>query len=448
LIVAWLIGAGFVAVLGTSGCDTGPHPVRGNDGGQKDVPPYDRPTLGSGGADGGSGGSGGSGGAFAGSGGAGGGFGSGGSGGSGGRGGSGGGSGGSGGGFGGSGGGSGGSGGRVDASTDIPPPPEPAVDANATDQSSIDWPVAMERPLQPDGQFNYPSLDGKLCGSDQYALPKFTADVLVVLDRSGSMAENLGAGTKWQAASSVVKDTVTNSANLSWGLKLFPTGAMDCGISAGVEVPIAIGSGGAIRTAIDGAGPPMGTLGNGTPTTATMQAATAYLKTVTSSGPKTIVLATDGAPTCLNNNPGTRDEMRAIAAITDAATAGFKTYVIGIATAAADVGTLNKMADAGGTARAGATHYYPAGSRAELTAALETITSALIPCVFPIANRPPEPDYVTVTVDGKPLVRDLAHLQGWDYVSAGAAVQIYGMACDALKKGTALSAGIFYGCPN
>ena len=322
---------------------------------------------------------------------------------------------------------------------DRPPPPDyPPFDV-----------VSIDRTPLPDGQFHYPNLDGKLCGSDEYILPKFTADVLVVLDRSGSMGDRVGAGTatKWTDTSAAVKATVAGSTNLSWGLKLFPTGSQRCAASATVEVPVSGTSAAAVRTTIDGAGPPMGTLGEGTPTTATITAATAYLKSLTFPFPKYIVLATDGAPTCLGGNSDMRDEAQAVAAIQAAATAGFKTFVIGIGTAAADVDTLNRMAEAGGTPRAGTTKYYPAANRAELTAALDTITASLITCVFPLAHRPPDPSFVTVTVGGTPILRDLQHQQGWDYINGGAAIQIYGPSCESLKRGTVAGAGIYYGCP-
>ena len=303
--------------------------------------------------------------------------------------------------------------------------------------------VPADRPRLPDGQFHYPSLDGKLCGSDEYTLPKFKAEVLVLLDRSGSMTGKLGASTKWEDAAKVVKAAVTNSRNVSWGLKLFPTGSEACAASSTVEVPLAMGSAAAIATAVDGTGP----LGEGTPITATMKAAAAHLQSLTPSGRKHIVLVTDGAPTCRDGNPNGRDEAQAIAAIDSAAKAGFQTLVVGIATAAADVATLDKMAVAGGAPRAGTPRYYPAGSQAELSAVLDGIIASLTPCVFPLANRPLDPNYVTVTVGTTPLIRDLSHQQGWDYVNNGAAIQIYGGACDDLKKGAASGAGIFYGCP-
>ena len=298
-----------------------------------------------------------------------------------------------------------------------------------------------------DGEFIYPQLDGKLCGSDEYTLIAPTVDVLLLLDRSGSMDGAFGGGTKWAAAAAAAKATLMSSANLRWGLKLFPTGASNCGASATVEVPIAAGNAPALRMAIDGAGPPMGTLGNGTPTTLTMNAAVAYLKGLASPERKYIVLATDGAPTCLEGNGAARDEARAIAAVAAAAAAGFKTFVIGISTAAADVDVLDQMADAGGAARPGATRYYPAGSPAELMSALDAITSALVPCEFPLANRPLDPGFVAVTVDSRLIPRDPSRKEGWDYTAGGMAVQIYGAACEQLKKGTARKAGIFFGCP-
>jgi hypothetical protein len=333
----------------------------------------------------------------------------------------------------------------------VRPPPLPSPDGPRPDLAGYDVLPNPDRPPLPDGQFYYPSLDGKLCGSDEYVLPRFTADVLVVLDRSGSMGERSGGGgggaTKWDDAAAAVKATVAGSSNLSWGLKLFPTGAQRCAASSTVEVPVGGTSAAAMGSAIDRAGPPMATLGEGTPTAATVQAATAYLKSLTFPFPKYIVLATDGAPTCQGDGSDMRDDARAIAAIEAAAAAGFKTYVIGIATAATDNDTLNRMAVAGGTARPGATRYFSASNRAELTAALDTITASLITCVFPLANRPPDPGFVAVTVGGKPLPRDLSHAQGWDYLGGDTAIQVYGMACESLKRGTVQGAGIFYGCP-
>jgi uncharacterized protein with von Willebrand factor type A (vWA) domain len=51
----------------------------------------------------------------------------------------------------------------------------------------------------------------------EYLLPKFTAEVLVLLDRSGSMAGKLGASTKWDDAAAVVKSTVSSTSKSPGG---------------------------------------------------------------------------------------------------------------------------------------------------------------------------------------------------------------------------------------
>ena len=429
-----------------SGCDTGPHPVRPG-----------RPDAAAG-TDGGSGGFGGGGGSrpdAAGSGGSGG-FGSGGSGGfgsggSGGRGGT---------------GGSGGTGGQ-DAGFDAPDSgetgdtPDVAVDSpmadavDGADAPPADAPgpdVVEAHPHDatvPDGGWRYPNPDGRLCGNSKHTLGKTPAEFLIVLDRSGSMAAlTTPPRTRWDDARDAVYDAVLASQNFAWGVKLFPMGPGSCTIGPSVEVPVAFSSGPALQAAIDPAGPPGGPLGNGTPTESALRAGTAYLKTVTSMLPKYLLLVTDGAPTCLGDNPSARDEANAIAAITDAAAAGFRTFVIGIATATADIDTLNKMADAGGTARAGATHYYPASNRADLDAAIQTITRAVTNCVFPLVTKPLDPDFVGVTVGGSLIPRDLDWIEGWDYTNSGTAIEIHGSACETLKTGMTLNVGIHFGCPN
>ena len=52
-----------------------------------------------------------------------------------------------------------------------------------------------------------------------------------------------------------------------------------------------------------------------------------------------------------------------------------------------------------------------------------------------------------MTIDGQLIARDPAHAQGWDYVMNGKGVEIFGSSCTDLKKGTAQSVGVHYGCP-
>ena len=106
------------------------------------------------------------------------------------------------------------------------------------------------------------------------------------------------------------------------------------------------------------------------------------------------------------------------------------------------------MAVAGGKPRAGTPRFYPASNRADLAAALDAITFAVTTCTFPLVTRPLDPNFVSVTVGSRLLPRDPTHTEGWDYVMNGAAIEVFGSVCTELKNGTALTAGVHFGCPN
>ncbi len=93
--------------------------------------------------------------------------------------------------------------------------------------------------------------------------------------------------------------------------------------------------------------------------------------------------------------------------------------------------------------------YYPANNRAQLDAALATITLAITNCVFPLAVPPLDANFVGVTGrDGQLIPRDPAHAQDWDYVMNGKGVEIFGSACAGLKNGTARSVGVHSRLPD
>jgi hypothetical protein len=253
--------------------------------------------------------------------------------------------------------------------------------------------------------------------------------------------------TRWSDARDAVYAAVLANQNFAWGLKLFPNGPDECGLDPDVEVPVGFGSGPALEAAIEPAGPPEGALGAGTPTAAAIGAATAYLKKVTTALPKYIVLVTDGEPNCADNPLfGMSAEMIAVNTIADTAAAGFKTFVIGIGISG--IATLNEMAIAGGRPRTGEPRFYPADNRAELDAALETITRAVTTCAFPLVTRPLDPDFVSVTAGSSLIPRDPTQVEGWDYTMGGTAIEIHGSHCEALKTGKTLNVGVYFGCPN
>lgn len=286
----------------------------------------------------------------------------------------------------------------------------------------------------------------KNCGFKNYVLERKEARLLLVLDRSGSMREPIGGGMgdKWTAAIGATREVIMNTqAAVQWGLKTFP-GDIECSVTDGVAVPVA----GNNFPPIDGA---IGTTlptGTGTPTAAAVRGGTAYLKSLPDGSPRYLVLATDGMPNCMDGvSSSLPDAPGAVAAIAEAAAAGFHTFVIGVAIVGSMGNqTLNEMAVAGLEPRAGDVRYYAAASRQDLVTALDIITGTVSNCVFPLGERPPSPDDVAVFVDGVRITRDPTHMNGWDYATPGS-IQLYGMACENVKGNATPKVEIIFGCP-
>ena len=298
------------------------------------------------------------------------------------------------------------------------------------------------------GGFDAAGVDERLCGLENFMLERLPPDLLLVLDRSSSMNDSptplmpMPGVTLWTetmgALDQVVRET---QMGVNWGLYMFPTGA-NCGVAAAPEAPVAPANAEKVVMTSRMLGPVPTGLTLGTPTSAAMNSATAYLRTVTTKNPKYIVLATDGRPTC----PGFGADEAAVTAVTMAAAAGYKAYVIGIAINADAQLVLNNMAVAGGLPRNDPTNkYYPVTSRADLVTALKAITGQVSNCVFPLTKPPPVPNNVKVTVSGAKVNEDATN--GWSYTAGNMAIQFNGTACEMVKT-NAGSVQITFGCPN
>jgi hypothetical protein len=196
--------------------------------------------------------------------------------------------------------------------------------------------------------------------------------------------------------------------------------------------------------------------GGGTPTTLALQKAVAYLKATPSMNPRYLVLATDGEPNCAAGGGGTRrggggfganDDAAAIKAVGDALAAGYKTFVIGIATSGTADTTLTQMATAGGEPRMATPPYFPVSSRQDLIDALGVITGLVTDCVFHLTMPPPSPSDTAVNVGTNRVPRDPSHMNGWDYGAANKTIQFYGPACEAVKAAAGQNVQIIFGCP-
>jgi hypothetical protein len=299
-----------------------------------------------------------------------------------------------------------------------------------------------------------------LCGNTTITPDRAPVDVLIVLDRSASMyysiaedcycVASIGGGAtgplcanatncsnRWDAVSSALGQTMNAMPTLHWGIEMFSTpGAGACTVSATPQVAFGTAdSAAAVQSAIARGAP----TGN-TPTAAAIQAATAYLPTLSDGYKKAILLATDGAPNCYGGDVNNIDDMPAtLEAIAAAYALDIPVYVVGIGPS---VGNLDSMAQAGGTGS-----YYPASSPQQLFDALSAISKIVATtCTFQTPMPPPDDSKVWVYVDKQLVEEDAA--DGWAFGATSSTIVLTGNTCQNLLAGAASSVQVIFGCPD
>lgn len=303
------------------------------------------------------------------------------------------------------------------------------------------------------------------CGSAGRKTVRQPVDVLLVLDRSASMnysiadsnacycsqAEATANGygsvcrntvdckTRWNAVKDGMKATLANSQYVNWGLKFFMTpNAAECAVTPDPEVPIGADTAAKIQQQIEAADQSLST-----PTTAAINAAVAYLKTVDDGNKKFILLATDGEPNCgVSSRTGrgdinTVDVTGATTAMTAAKAAGFTAYVIGIGPSLAN---LTQLAQAGS-----GRDFFPATSPEQLAEALSSVSSIVGSCSFQASEAPPDPNNVAVYVNKQQVSR--SDDGGWKYGASEKEIILTGKYCDDIQSGADTDVQILFGCP-
>ena len=296
-----------------------------------------------------------------------------------------------------------------------------------------------------------------LCGQTNVPLQPIAPDILILLDNSASMNNDVtdhactnGCGTrsKWSQVTTGIEDVVmTTQATINWGLK-FMDADSTCGVPPGVAVDVGPGSYGAISNALALVHP----LGD-TPTQVAINSAVAYLQGRTDPNSKYILLATDGLPNCKpDGGVNADDSAGAEAAVAAARTAGFNTFVVGIATSQTTANTtLNAMAVAGGEPQPAGSGsdslYYLAGDTASLEEALMTIAANATPCSFALPAAPGGSTLaISAATSGGNVTVPKDAANGWTYAPDMKSIALKGTACASAQQGTYTSVTASYLC--
>lgn len=298
------------------------------------------------------------------------------------------------------------------------------------------------------------------CGLVPFVLDRTPSPVLLLQDRSTSMKNWVGGGvlvSRWDSVRTAVKNVLQQTeAHVAWGLHFFPNQTR-CLVSVDPDVIPGLVNAKSITAKLDAIKGDTTGLTDGTPTAKVLDAATNYFKTLTKAKDKYVVLATDGQPTCLKDNPDNDDFQNAEAAAKRTVAAGIKLAVVGISfnyEAGEEIpermAFLNRLAEMGGMARNDPINtpeikYYPANNTEQLTAAFKAIAEKVITCTFNLPKVPPSKDDVAVKLDGVKLPR--SSTEGWEYETS-TTLSVYGSYCDKIKKNEgSIDIKIIMGCP-
>ena len=325
------------------------------------------------------------------------------------------------------------------------------------------------------------------CGEAVIEIPITTPNVVLVLDKSGSMVANSWDGdadpntpdvTRWFSLYNVVDFIATqfnNSMNL--GMVLYPSKKAKseyninaCLVEATPDVPTASENGPTILASMPPAAATSSEIAGGTPARAGMITAITHLSGIQDGLPQFMVLVTDGAANCSLEAADEAERFEVYddaltQTIADAATNGIPTFVVGIdikdeVSEAKQDGNpdstntfqkLNELAVAGGVPKNDPNEqFYNSQNQIELQDALTAIAQQVLPCVIDLNPVPKYPDFVEVTVDGvaygKTQVTDCASEDGWKFVDdTYMQIQLCGQACADFQGSGSLDAQ--YKCP-
>jgi hypothetical protein len=371
---------------------------------------------------------------------------------------------------------------ELDGSTDRPAfrPLEgaPSLTPGASSPPNSNGSGAPVFGVAPSGGDRSGSFEGEACVGVTSGAEVLPAVLQVLVDTSGSMNDDVPGtdGTKWTVTRDALLDAVDTLPDIvSLGVVFYPNvpqNADPC-FDRQTAVPIELlGPLGSIhRQAIVQAFSTKRPDG-GTPTHDAYQYAASELVASQAPGRRFIVLITDGVPTfslgCVQaeDNQGggfpfgqQQQPVDAAPLVGEAALAlesGVRTFVIGAPGSEGAGESLSRMAEAGGTAKAGCSHqgpefcHFDMSSENDLAAglveSLSIIASAASICDYLVPDAPGgtvlDPDKVNLLYaepggDEQLIVQsaDASCSDGWQYADNGALIRLCPSTCDRVRRG-------------
>jgi hypothetical protein len=261
--------------------------------------------------------------------------------------------------------------------------------------------------------------------------------VVLLVDQSGSMESSYSGGTRW----SVLRDALVNEdtgviagleTSVRFGLTLFTNDREDTCPDLISETP-SLDNYEAINALYLAYGPD-----GDTPTGASIDAVVDELIQFSETGPKYIVLATDGEPdTCEQPNPN-EGQAESVAAAQRSHENGIDLFILSVGEGDISLEHLQDVANAGVGLEVdgseGNATFYEANDQEQLAAAFDDIVNIVLSCALTVDGVIPSsnPGLGVVYLDGDPISYN--DPDGWEYANPST-IRLVGASCDTVKAG-------------
>lgn len=330
------------------------------------------------------------------------------------------------------------------------------------------------------------------CGAMTLGAELKTVNVLLVIDKSGSMTDTPEGfdENKWDSLVAALDEVLNDVAPvLNLGLLMYPYSSLigipleSCGSNcctlqtggAAINVPITEGSASVERILpLLAETPP----GGGTPTADALREAREYLTSANLEGDSYVLLATDGGPNCNfdleceaerctanlddqcptgnccnGNGEYCVDDQSVTSELEELEQAGIRTFVVGIPGTEDYADYLDTFAEAGGVPNPDAPPSYYAvsadGGVEGLVSTFRDITEQLVKsCEVELAREAPQPGLINVAVDCQPLRPEEDDGSGWELDTdvTPNLITISGPVCEQIQTSGAKRVDVVFGC--